>query len=146
MWDRDQYQRFVKCLMQAHQWETHCNPLMSTIIGRHIYLCIVCELKRNGQIDSSKSLKKIFSHPTLTDRAIRLKLRELEHSGYVVTELSTRDGRSRTLKLTQKFLDLMDEHNDVLANSYKNKILVLGTNFNPELLEAGYKSGVGRKS
>ncbi len=141
MWENHQYQRFVQGLLAVHQWETHCNPLMSTIIGRHIYLCIVCELNRRGEIDSEKSLKKIFSHPTLTDRAIRLKLRELEHDGYVVTELSRRDGRSRTLKLTQKFMDLVDAHNLLLANSYKNKIVLLDAPFNPETLEAGFKTG-----
>lgn len=115
--------------------------MMSTIIGRHIYLCIVCELNANGEIDSAKSLKKIFSHPTLTERAIRLKLRELEANGYLLTEFSRRDGRSRTLKLTQKFLDLIEEHNLILANSYKNSIVLLGSDFDSHLLQTGYRAG-----
>lgn len=145
MWKKDQYKGFIQCLTQVHQWETHCNPLMSTIIGRHIYLCIICELDRHGEIDSSKSLKRIFSHPTLTDRAIRLKLRELERTGYVLTELSNRDGRSRTLKLTQKFLDLIDEHNLILANSYKNKIVLLGSSFESDFIEHRHESGFGSR-
>lgn len=145
MWKKEQYKGFIQCLTQVHQWETHGNPLMSTIIGRHIYLCIICELNRYGEIDSSKSLKRIFSHPTLTDRAIRLKLRELEKTGYVTTELSHRDGRSRTLKLTQKFLDLVDEHNMVMANSYKNKIVMLGSSTDQDFMEHRREAGVSSR-
>lgn len=132
MWEKSQYQHFIKCLMQVHQWETSSNPLLSTIVGRHIYLCIISELSKNGEINVSRSLKQIFLHPTLTDRAIRLKLRDLESQGYIVTEINETDGRTKSIKVTDKFFGFMDDHNRILASSYRKNFLLFSTD-DPEL-------------
>ena len=98
MWDFDHYQHFIRCLLLAHQWETSGDGLMGTIIGRHVYLCILSELRPDGKISESKSLKQVFSHPSFTDRAIRLKLREFESEGYISMEVNTsEDAHARSV-------------------------------------------------
>ena len=103
VWDFDHYQYFIRSLLLAHQWETGGDALMGTIIGRHVYLCVISELQPNGKISESNSLKQVFSHPTFTDRAIRLKLREFESEGYITMEVNASDGRTRSIRVTDKF-------------------------------------------
>lgn len=125
MWDFDHYQHFIRCLLLAHQWETGSNALMGTVIGRHVYLCITSELLPDGKISHSKSLKQIFSHPTFTDRAIRLKLREFETDGYITMEVNASDGRTRAIRVTDKFKRQIEQHQAVLQAAYKEQFLVI---------------------
>ncbi|MFM8576313.1 MAG: hypothetical protein ACKOBF_10645, partial [Limnohabitans sp.] len=83
---------------------------MDTMIGRHVYVCIVSELHPDGRISKSKSLKQVFTHPSFTDRAIRLKLRELERQGYITMEINASDGRTRSIRVTDKFLKQVEHH------------------------------------
>ncbi len=125
MWSFDHYQHFIRCLSQAHQWETSPDGLMDTMIGRHVYVCIVSELHPDGRISKSKSLKQVFTHPCFTDRAIRLKLRELERQGYITMEINASDGRTRSIRVTDKFLKQVEHHNALLQAAYKEQFLVI---------------------
>ena len=125
MWDFDHYQHFIRCLLLAHQWETGGHALMGTIIGRHVYLCIISELLSDGKISHSKSLKQVFSHPSFTDRAIRLKLREFEMEGYITMEVNAGDGRTRSIRVTDKFMKQMEQHKSLLQSAYKEQFLVI---------------------
>ena len=98
---------------------------MGTIIGRHVYLCIISELHPDGKISESKSLKQVFSHPSFTDRAIRLKLRELEAEGYISMEINASDGRTRSIRVTDKFMKQVEQHNALLQATYKEQFLVI---------------------
>ena len=125
MWSFDHYQHFIRCLSQAHQWETSPHGLMDTMIGRHVYVCIVSELRPDGRISPSKSLKQVFSHPCFTDRAIRLKLRELEKQGYLSMEVNASDGRTRSIRVTDKFMRQVAHHNALLQAAYREQFLVI---------------------
>lgn len=125
MWEFDQYQNFVRCLLLAHQWETSGEALMGTIIGRHVYLCIISDMSPEGKISESKSLKQVFSHPSFTDRAIRLKLREYENEGYITMEVNAGDGRTRSIRVTDKFMKQVEQHNALLQAAFKEQFLVI---------------------
>lgn len=125
VWDFDHYQYFIRSLLLAHQWETGGDALMGTIIGRHVYLCVISELQPNGKISESKSLKQVFSHPTFTDRAIRLKLREFESEGYITMEVNASDGRTRSIRVTDKFMKQVEQHKAHLQAAYKEQFLVI---------------------
>ena len=138
VWDFDHYQYFIRCLLLAHQWETSGEALMGTIIGRHVYLCIISELNADGKISESKSLKQVFSHPSFTDRAIRLKLREFENEGYITMEVNHSDGRTRSIRVTDKFMKQVEQHKALLQAAYKEQFLVIfkanqGSNAAPRL-------------
>ena len=125
VWDFEHYQYFIRCLLLAHQWETSGDGLMGTIIGRHVYLCIISELHADGKISESKSHKQVFSHPSFTDRAIRLKLREFESKGYISMEVNASDGRTRSIRVTDKFMKQVDQHKALLQSAYKEQFLVI---------------------
>jgi DNA-binding MarR family transcriptional regulator len=125
MWHWDQYHWFIKCLMDAQVWETKYHPLLGTVVGRHVFLSIVRELEGDSVVIRARSLKQIFSHPTLTDRAVRLKLRELEREGFICMELCNEDGRTRTLRVTPKFTACMEEHKHCLAKYMDQKFLLI---------------------
>ena len=125
MWDFEHYQYFIRSLLLAHQWETSGDGLMGTIIGRHVYLCIISELHPDGKISESKSLKQVFSHPSFTDRAIRLKLREFESKGYISMEVNASDGRTRSIRVTDKFMKQVEQHKALLQSAYKEQFLVI---------------------
>jgi len=126
MTSKVEYVEFIACMQSVHQWETSKNPLLSTIVGRHIYICIISEIEQNYPTKIlSKSLKQIFTHPTLTDKAIRLKLRDLEAKGYIKTEVNDFDARAKRILVTDKFVALMNEHKKVVTDSYRNVLLLL---------------------
>ena len=108
----DASQQFMRCVAQAHRWELGSHPIFGTIVGRHVYMCIIAEICDHQYIEIQKPLKQIFSHGSITDRAIRLKLRDMEREGYIVTNYSQADGRHRKLMITGKLQSLIDIHQE----------------------------------
>jgi DNA-binding MarR family transcriptional regulator len=106
--------------LDQHVWQRE--PLFAGTVGRHVYMCLAKELidLENSLLD--RSLKQIFQHPYLTDRAVRLKLRELEQHGFIEMDASLADRRTRSFKPTSKLMGLYEEHAErgmeILASNF----------------------------
>ncbi len=118
-------QQFMRCMSQAHRWELGSHPIFGTFVGRHVYMCIIGELCDKPYSEIRKSLKQIFSHTSITDRAIRLKLRDLEREGYIEIDYSETDGRHRNLMITEKMESLIKTHEDQLLKIFKKEFIIL---------------------
>lgn len=118
-------QRLMKCLADAHRWELAHHPILGTLVGRHVYLSIADEISQSDEYATVKSLKQIFSHTSITERAVRFKLRELEQEGYIKMDISVKDGRYRKLIVTEKFISVMKEHQIYLSKVFLNNLIVL---------------------
>lgn len=112
-------------LIELNQWEWFNVPILNSIIGRHVYFSIAAELLNKPEQGSTRSLKQVLNHPGYTERAIRLKLREMEHIGLITSAHSQSDKRVRYLVPTPKLVALIENHAGFYQNLLDKKFLVL---------------------
>jgi DNA-binding MarR family transcriptional regulator len=102
--------KILTSLIELKQWEW-CNvPLLHTVIGRHVYFSLATELLDKPNEPGVRSLKQVLNHPGYTDRAIRMKLREMERMGFICSVHSDIDKRVRFVLPTPKFEQLVETH------------------------------------
>ena len=65
------------------KWEWRNVPVLRTVVGQHVYFSIVTQMLETSNDKGARSIKQVLNHPGYTDRAIRLKLRELERMGLI---------------------------------------------------------------
>lgn len=112
-------------LIELNQWEWFNIPILNSVVGRHVYFSIATELLNKPEQGGTRSLKQVLSHPGYTDRAIRLKLREMERMGLITSVCSDNDKRVRFLVPTPKLVQLMEKHAKFYQNLLEKKFLVL---------------------
>ncbi len=93
-----------------HQWEWAELPGTRTLVGRHVYFCIAKEVLQSDALRPGQPLKHVLFHPAFTDRAIRMKLRELELEGLIEMLPSDADKRFRRLVPTPALVDVIEKH------------------------------------
>lgn len=104
------YLKFFSNLIALKQWEWSNLPMARTVIGTHVYFSIATELLDKSDEHTGRSLKQVLNHPRFTDRAIRMKLREMERMGLISSVSSDVDKRVRFLKPTPKLEQLIERH------------------------------------
>ncbi len=118
-------QLLMQCLVTTHRWELASHPLFGTYVGRHVCMCIIGELNESSDIIKIKSLKQIFSSTSITDRAIRLKLRELEKEGYIEMDSESFDSRYRKLVVTEKFKSIIGSYEKEIFSIFCKDLVLL---------------------
>ena len=118
-------QNILTSLIELNQWEWFNVPILNSIIGRHVYFSIAAELLNKSEQASTRSLKQVLNHPGYTERAIRLKLREMERMGLITSAYSQSDKRVRYLVPTPKLVALIENHVGFYQNLLDKKFLVL---------------------
>lgn len=118
-------QLLMQCLVTTHRWELASHPLFGTYVGRHVCMCIIGELNESSDIIKIKSLKQIFSSTSITDRAIRLKLRELEKEGYIEMDSESFDSRYRKLVVTEKFKSIIGDYEKEIFSIFCKDLVLL---------------------
>ena len=113
------------CLIEINQWESYSLPIASTVIGRHVYFCIAKDLLLRKHRESDRSLKQVLAHPNFTDRAIRLKLREMEEQGWLQMSSNEIDKRAKLIEPTQKLLNAIEAHDEALRQIIGKKFILL---------------------
>ncbi|WP_341686706.1 hypothetical protein [Limnohabitans sp.] len=114
-------------ILVLHEWEMNKFPFFRTMIGRHIYVC----LARNVFTDKNEeevSIKKLLSSHFFTDRAIRLKIREMEKAGFLETKNGHKDQRVVVIKPTAELRKMMEEHSLMLNRVVSQDIIILEKN------------------
>jgi hypothetical protein len=114
--DRTEKNLFT-ALAEVNQWEWVELPVVRSLVGRHVYFCIVNEVLRNEKVRDGQPLKHVLFHPEFTDRAIRMKLREFELDGLIERFPDDVDKRYRRLVPTQALLDAIDKHAQILRQT-----------------------------
>lgn len=101
---------FLSSLIEVNQWELSNVPALRTVVGRHVYFSIANEMLNQSTEPSVRSIKQILKHPNFTDRAIRMKLREMEQMGWISSKASGIDKRVRFVLPTPKLEQLIEDH------------------------------------
>jgi hypothetical protein len=117
--------KLMAALADVNQQEWALSPALSSVVGRHVYFCIARQVwsATGGAIDPA--LKQVLQHPAYSDRAVRLKLRELESEGLIAMDIRDLDRRSRSLMPTDRLLEIYEAHAERAHNCLcKNFYLV----------------------
>ena len=117
--------KILSSLINIKQWEW-CNlPLLHSVIGRHVYFSIATELLDKPNEPGIRSLKQVLNHPGYTDRAIRMKLREMERMGLISSVHSDIDKRVRFVLPTPKFEQLVETHAKFYRSLLEKEYIIL---------------------
>ncbi len=110
-------------LADMNLWEAvNCAPL-NTVSGRFLYFKIAQQVMREGT--GVQALKDLHVDAHLSERAIRLKLREFEREGWIESVTTPSDKRTRQLVVTPKLLALIQAHAQALDQSLGQALLVI---------------------
>lgn len=118
-------QKILARLVELSHWEWANLPLLKTVVGRHVYYCIAQDTFFNASHQTDRSLKQVLNHPEYTDRAVRMKLRELEDEGLITRVYSENDKRARQIVPTAKLLDLMAQHAETMQKLLEKDFIIL---------------------
>jgi hypothetical protein len=109
-------------------WEIANFPILSSLSGRQLYYGLIKHyLLENEQEVKTDSLKNLYFGDGigLTDRALRTKLREFENAGFVVSVPCESDKRSRSLLITESFLEKMNTHAIAYQRILRKKFFIM---------------------
>lgn len=97
--------------LELYEWELNELPFVDSIVGRHVYVCVARNVLRQRYFKGEDlSIKSLLSSISFSDRAVRLKIREMEASGYLFSKVTSSDKRIKLIKPTEKLVRLIDAH------------------------------------
>jgi DNA-binding MarR family transcriptional regulator len=117
--------KILTSLIELKQWEWFNVPVLHTVVGRHVYFSIATQLLDKSAEPGVRSLKQVLNHPGYTDRAIRMKLREMERMGLIESESSEIDKRARYVQPTPKFEQLVETHAQFYRSLLEKEYILL---------------------
>lgn len=98
-------------IADLQNWDWVTEPAFRSVVGRHVYISLEKDYYANKLgFKSGNFIKQIILNSGFTDRAVRLKLVELEKCNLVFRRPSEADGRGKSIVLTEKFIKLVESH------------------------------------
>lgn len=97
------------CLTKLHEWEMENIPMIYSSTGRLLYFRLAQQLLLNPN-QQIKTLKDLYGDAQLSEKALRLRLREFEDVGLITTQAGQTDARVRCPEPTEKLQFLMESH------------------------------------
>lgn len=119
-------QAALMSLADLQQWETWQCPPLGTVCGRFLYFKIAQQVM--SQAPGSASLKDIHVDAQVSERALRLKLRDFEREGWIEAVSGSNDRRARQLVPTPKLMALITAHAQVLEQALSKSLLLIEKN------------------
>jgi DNA-binding MarR family transcriptional regulator len=107
------------------KWEWRNVPVLRTVVGQHVYFSIVTQMLETSNDKGARSIKQVLNHPGYTDRAIRLKLRELERMGLIESVSGDIDKRVRNVIPTPEFEQFVKSHAKAYRSLLEREFLLL---------------------
>ena len=101
-------------------------PPLGTVCGRFLYFKIAQQVM--SQAPGSASLKDIHVDAQVSERALRLKLRDFEREGWIEAVSGSNDRRARQLVPTPKLMALITAHAQVLEQALGKSLLLIEKN------------------
>lgn len=105
---------FLINMAELYQWELKNSPLLGSMTGRHLYFEIAQNLFDTNEL-ACKSLQDFCSGSMFSERALRMRMRQLESDQMIEVVAGCKDGRVKSILPTKKFFD------DVLTHAQEAK-------------------------
>lgn len=114
----------VANLAELHEWEVNHAPLLGSLTGRHLYFRIAQRAVGDRSL-LSKSLKNLTGGAGYTEKALRIRMREMEADGYIASICGEEDARSKYLMPTEKFYEAIYLHADQVRRILNKNFLMI---------------------
>lgn len=114
----------IRGLSSLHEWETQNLDIMKTATGRHMYFSIAKRSVAEG-LQPNESLKQAFGSANLSDRALRMRIREMIEEELIVSIDGRNDARCKNLIPTEKFNGYVYEHAMVARRILGNEFFII---------------------
>jgi DNA-binding MarR family transcriptional regulator len=114
----------VANLAELHEWELDHSPMLSTLTGRHLYFRIAQRAVGDRSL-LSKALKDLMGGSGYTEKALRIRMREMEADGYIASVNGEDDARSKYLMPTEKFYEAIYIHADQVRRIFEKDFLMI---------------------
>lgn len=114
----------VASLAELHEWELGHSPLLNTLTGRHLYFRIAQRAVGDRSL-LSKALKDLTCGSGYTEKALRIRMREMEADGYIASVNGQEDARSKCLMPTEKFYEAVNLHADQVRRIFEKDFLMI---------------------
>ncbi len=114
----------VANLAELHEWELDHSPMLSTLTGRHLYFRIAQRAVGDRSL-LSKALKDLMGGSGYTEKALRIRMREMETDGYIASVNGEDDARSKYLMPTEKFYEAIYLHADQVRRIFEKDFLMI---------------------
>ena len=114
----------VVSLAELHQWELANHPLLDTLTGRHLYYRLAQE-SVNKEYVLTRAIKDVFGSMHYTEKALRTRMRQMEHEGLIDAVTRPDDARSKQLVPTEKFNQLMAVHAEQVRKIFDKHFLLI---------------------
>ena len=114
----------VASLAELHEWELGHSPLLNTLTGRHLYFRIAQRAVGDRSL-LSKALKDLTGGSGYTEKALRIRMREMEADGYISSVNGEDDARSKCLMPTEKFYEAVNLHADQVRRIFEKDFLMI---------------------
>jgi hypothetical protein len=118
----------LSSLMKLHEWEISNLPFNDSIVGRHIYVCLARAALSRMASNNNVSIKSLLSTSCFTDRAIRLKLREMEIVDLILFDVGVDDRRIRVIRPTEKMMRIIEEHSNFAHHVISSDFMIIDKN------------------
>jgi len=106
----------LRIFIEIHKWETLNHEIFKNTSSRDLYYSMVDDLINNKQNESS-----LRSHKgSTTLKASRQRIQSYEEMGMAIIAQSTSDGRTKKLIPTEKFIQLVEHHLNVLEQLHND--------------------------
>ena len=114
----------LRVMIQMHDWENRQRQELQTLTGRELYYRIAEVCLNDSQLPQQI---KLF-HSGSTERAIRLRMREFEELGLIDVSNNMSDQRTKCIVPTEKFLQHLNQHLDLLRIFCDRRFLMVEKN------------------
>ena len=114
----------LRVMIQMHDWENRQRQELQTLTGRELYFRIAEVCLNDSQLPQQL---KLF-HGRSTERAIRQRMREFEELGLIEVSNNMSDQRTKCIVPTEKFLQHLNQHLDLLRIFCDRRFLMVEKN------------------
>ena len=114
----------VANLAELHEWELDNSPLLTTLTGRHLYFRIAQRAVGDRSL-LSKALKDLMGGAGYTEKALRIRMREMETDGYIASVNGEDDARSKYLMPTERFYEAIYLHANQVRRIFEQDFLMI---------------------
>ena len=120
----DELTAIITNLAKLHEWESECAPLLSTLTGRQLYFRIAQRSVGDRSL-LTRALKDLMGGSVYTEKALRIRMREMEAGGYIASVSGEDDARAKNLMPTEKFYEALYMHAEQTKRIFETDFLMI---------------------
>lgn len=116
----------IASLAELYQWEQDNTPVLRSMTGRHLYYKIADRAIAERSLLTGSLKKDLYAGSVLSEKALRLRMRELEQEGCIEAVSCLDDARAKYLVPTEKFYESIYLHAEQTRRIFSKHFHLIG--------------------